>query len=164
MYGGIDSLTKTERLDDINGIMANIASRMANEAACLATSADFAKPRAQRMLFPHVDADDIPGEDEFEIRDNLVHLHERMLGETLHYDDPEIDRTYELFVDVREEGLSGIATGEYTTTMIAPCQAVNDPLTGEPFGTPIMEDPDYTIRAWMAVTTAMLGDFKFMFE
>lgn len=164
MYGGIDSLTKTERLDDINGIMANIAARMANEAACLATSADFAKPRVSRLLFPHVDPDDIPGEDDFEIRDNIVYLHERLLGETLHYDDPEIDRTYELFVDVREEGLSGIAAGEYSTTMIAPCQAVNDPRTGEPVDTPIMEDPDYTIRAWMAVTTAMLGDFKFMFE
>jgi hypothetical protein len=164
MYGGIDSVTKTVRLNDLNGVMANIAARMANETACLATAADFAKPQGDRLLFPHVDIGAVPGEGDFEIRDNLVYLHERLLGEVLPYDHAEIERSYQLFIDVREDGLSGIQAGEYPATMIAPCQAVNDPLTGEPFELPILDDPDYTIRAWMAVTTAMLGDFEFMFE
>jgi hypothetical protein len=164
MYGGIDSDTRTTRLDTVNGVMVNIVDRMANETACLATSADFAKPRADRFLFPHVDLDDLPGEDDFEVRDNIVYLHERLLGEVLTYDDPEVERTYQLFVDVRDEGLSGIASGEYATTLVTPCQRANDPVTGEPLAQPIIEDPNYNVRAWMAVTSAMLGDFKFVWE
>jgi hypothetical protein len=108
--------------------------------------------------------EDIPEVDEEAIRDNIVYLHERVLGETFAPNDAQIDATYDLFVDVREEGLSGIATGEYATALVEPCRAVNDPTTGEPLSIPIIEDPQYTVRAWMAVTAAMLGDYKFLFE
>ena len=164
MYGGIDSATTTERLSDLNGVMANIAERMANETACIATAADFSIEATERNLFPFVDIEDIPEVDEEAIRDNIVYLHERLLGETFAPNDKEIDATYELFVDVRADGLSGIAAGEYATTLVAPCQAVNDPATGEPLPLPIIEDPQYTVRAWMAVTSAMLADYKFLLE
>jgi nucleoside-diphosphate-sugar epimerase len=35
---------------------------------------------------------------------NIQHLHERILGEKLDIDDPEIDRTYQLFLETWKEG------------------------------------------------------------
>jgi hypothetical protein len=164
MYGGIDSEAVIERFGELNGVMANIADRMSNEVACLVTSQDFAKPASARLLFPYVEVDDLPGAGDDAIRDNIVFLHEQLLGETLAPDDPEIERTVALFHDVIADGQSGIAAAEYAATLIAPCRAVNDATTGEPFAVPVVDDPDYTVRAWMAVVSAMLGDFGFLYE
>jgi hypothetical protein len=111
-----------------------------------------------------VEVDDLPGAGDDAIRDNIVFLHEQLLGETLAPDDPEIERTVALFHDVIADGQSGIAAAEYAATLIAPCRAVNDATTGEPFAVPVVDDPDYTVRAWMAVVSAMLGDFGFLYE
>lgn len=164
MYGGIDSEAVVERFGELNGVMANIADRMSNEVACLVTSQEFAKATSQRILFPYVEPTDLPGTGDDAIRDNIVYLHEQLLGETLAPDDPEIDRTVALFEDVLADGQSGIAAAEYATQLIGPCRAVNDPTTGEPLSVPVIDDPDYTVRAWMAVVSAMLGDFGFIYE
>jgi hypothetical protein len=164
MYGGIDSDIVTQRLPELNGVMVNVAERMANEMACLAAGQDFARPAGDRLLFPEVEVADLPGVDDADIRANIVHLHARLLGETLAPDDPEIERTYELFVDVQGDGISGIAAAEYSPTLIMPCRATDDPNTGDPLAEQIVEDPDYTIRAWTAVVAAMLGDFRFLYE
>jgi hypothetical protein len=164
MYGGMDSEVVTERLGELNGVMANVAERMANEVACVATAADFALPATSRNLLPFVQIDSLPGTDEIAIRDNLVYLHERLLGETLDADDAEIDRSYGLLQDLLADGQSGVVAGDYPATLIAPCRAVNDAETGEPLEVPIVDDPDYTVRAWMGVISAMLGDYGFLYE
>ncbi len=164
MYGGIDSDTVVEPFESVNGVMTNIVTRMANEMACQATAADFAVPATERMLFPHVETSAIPGIDDAAIEANILYLHEQVLGERITVDDPRFEDTLFLFESVYEDGLSGLAEGVYPATLIAPCQQTTHPETGDPLEVPIVDDPDYTVRAWMAVVSAMLGDFQFIYE
>ena len=164
MYGGVNSDTVLEGYTEVNGVMSNIISRMANEMACRSTAADFAVAAEDRLLFPHVETSAIPGVDDDAIEANILYLHEHILGETITADDPRFQDTLFLFETVYEDGLSGIATGDYPATLIAPCQRTTHPETGDPLEVPIVDDPDYTVRAWMAVVSAMLGDFNFIYE
>jgi hypothetical protein len=169
-YGGIDSVSVTDRLTDMNGVMANVADRMANEMACTITAVDFTRPATERVLFPEVELGTLPGAPgaEAAIRANLVHMHDRLLGEALGPDDPEIDRSYGVFKAVWDDGQAGLLLPEspYPTALPTPCRATVDPVSGEaiPAEQQLTEDPDYTVRAWMAVTAYMLGDFRFLYE
>ena len=164
MYGGVNSDTVLEGYTQVNGVMSNIISRMANEMACRSTTADFAVAADDRLLFPHVETSAIPGVDDDAIEANILYLHEHILGETITATDPRFEDTRFLFESVYEDGLSGIASGDYPATLIAPCQQSTHPETGDPLELPIVDDPDYTVRAWMAVVSAMLGDFNFIYE
>lgn len=173
-YGGIDSDTVIERITEPNGIMANVAKRMGNEMSCLAVPQDFGKPPDDRIMFPFVEPNFEP-EDEngFEvpaaasaIRENIRHLHARMLGEYLDSNDPEINRTYELFLDVWKDGQAGLAAEDYDFNLPGPCQATSDYWTGEPYDEQraVVGDPNYTIRAWMAVMSYMMQNWAFLHE
>jgi hypothetical protein len=173
-YGGIDSDTIIERMTVPNGIMSNVADRMANEVACWNTARDFTKPAAVRNLFPYVEPGFEPEDSNgFEIpavteaiRANIQYLHWHLLGEELEIDDPEIDRTYALFLEVWRDGKRGIGLGEYQVGLPGDCQANTDFWSGQPLSDAdrITNDPDYTIRAWMAVMTYQLGDYRFLHE
>jgi len=154
--------------------MTSVADRMSNEVACWNTARDFTKPAAVRNLFPYVepgfepeDANgfEIPAVTE-SIRANLQYLHWHLLGEELEIDDPEIDRTYALFLEVWRDGKRGIGLGEYQVGLPGDCQANTDFWTDQPLSDAdrITNDPDYTIRAWMAVMTYLLGDYRFLHE
>lgn len=163
MYGGINSDSVTEGFEDVNGVMINVARRMANEMSCEATALDFSRPMDERVLFNYVTVDSIPGVDDDAIEANVRYLHERILGERLSVDDPAIADTVALFTHVYEDGVSGMALGEYPSTLLGRCQATVDPMT-DPLGMNVIEDPNYTVRAWSAVVAAMLGDFRFIYE
>ena len=173
-YGGIDSDTIIERMSDPNGIMASIAMRMANEVACWNTARDFTEAAAQRRLFPYVEPGFEPEDDNgFEIpavteaiRANIQHLHWHLLGEELELNDPEIDRTYALFLEVWRDGRRGLAVGEYEVQLPGPCQADVDFWSDQPLSgvESIENDPTYSIRAWMAVMTYLLSDYRFLHE
>lgn len=174
LYGGIDSLNAAQRLTDPNGIMTAVGWRMANEMSCKVTAYEFWRPQAERVLFPHVtmahvpDAetgDPIPGSIDA-IRKNIQHLHSRILGETLALDHPEIDRTYQLFYDTWKEGRAGLVDASIETNMDYQCWARIDWATGEALSDEerLFADPDYTIRAWRAVTAYLLSDYEFLYE
>lgn len=173
-YGGIDSDEVIERITEPNGIMSNVAKRMANEMACLSVGQDFAKPPEDRMMFPLVERDFSPEDaNGFEvpaaaqaIRANIQYLHQRLLGEYLDINDPEINRTYELFLEVWKDGQGGLASGEYDAAVPGPCQATFDYWTGEEYGEQraVVSDGNYTVRAWMAVTSYLLSDYRFLHE
>lgn len=173
-YGGIDSDTIVDRMTEPNGIMVNVAERMANEVACWGTARDFTRQTDQRLLFPFVDPGfepedgngfEIPGVTEA-IRANIQHLHWHLLGERLELDDPELDRAYGLFLEVWRDGKRGLALDEYGTGLPGSCQATRDFWSDEelPESQRITQDPNYTIRAWMAVITYMLSDYRFLHE
>jgi hypothetical protein len=173
-YGGIDSDTIVERMTVPNGIMSNVADRMANEVACWNTARDFTKPAAVRNLFPYVepgfepeDANgfEIPAVTEA-IRANIQYLHWHLLGEELELDNPEIDRTYALFLEVWRDGKRGIGLGEYQVNLPGECQANVEFWSDQPLSDAerITNDPNYTIRAWMAVMTYLLSDYRFLHE
>ena len=174
LYGGIDSDTITQRLPHMNGIMAGVANRMANEVACASTAWDFSRPADQRKLFPKVTLDHIPlgpTGDEIpdaiaDIKANIQHLHSQILGEELEVSDPEIERTYNLFLETWKEGSANVAAGTENEWLSWWCQARVDPNTQVdlPEAEKINTDKNYTIRAWMAVTTLLLSDYDFLYE
>ncbi len=168
-YGGIDSIQTTSRLTELNGVMANIAERMANEVSCQASPFDFTRPASERLLFPHVETtdllDDAAGREA--ILRNIIYLHEHLLSETLEENDPEIQRTFALFEGVYRDGHDDLLSENSTYPVALPsaCRATTDRITGEELGdASLTDDPDYTVRAWMAVVSYLLGDFAFLHE
>jgi hypothetical protein len=146
LYGGIDSVSITERMTEPNALAASIARRMSNDVSCLATARDFARPAGERFLFPAVETDVT---DEAAVRENLVHLHFQLLGERVEDGDPELERSYNLFQDVYND----YSSGDYGDGLPGRCQA--DGVNG---------DPNRTIRSWMAVVSYMLSSYKFLHE
>ena len=144
LYGGIDSMDVTVRTQEPTSVMSSIQERIANQAACSAVPADLAKATASRVMFPNVAVTDIPdnGTGTDRIKQNIVYLHKRILGEELSATDPEITRTYDLFVAVWNN-----TTG---TTVSADCGGA--------------ADTNRTIRSWMAVVSYLMMDYKFLFE
>jgi hypothetical protein len=174
LYGGIDSDSITQRLAHLNGIMAGVANRMANEMACGITAYDFTRAADKRTLFPKVTLEAVPlgpTGDEIpdaiaDIKANIQYLHERILGEKLELEDPEIERTYQLFLDTWKDGTANLAAGEEDPWLSWWCQARVDPNTQVelPEAERLGEDPNYTVRAWMAVITYLLSDYSFLYE
>jgi hypothetical protein len=177
-YGGINHDDVTTRIEEPNGIMANVATRMANEMACWTVAQDFSKDPTDRKMFPFVEIgfepEDVNG---FEvsgassaIKANIQYLHQRLLGEFVDLDDPEILRSYDLYLEVWKDGRDKLALapemGGYSPGLPGQCQAVNDPWTGEPLAPErqIVNDDTYTVRAWMAVLSYMLADYRFLHE
>ncbi|MEZ4384159.1 MAG: hypothetical protein R3A79_22690 [Nannocystaceae bacterium] len=174
LYGGIDSDAITTRLTSMSGLMAGVSARMANEVACGVTGWDFTKAPEERALFPFVDLDTMPetaGGDAIpgaqdDIRANIQYLHERVLGERLELDDPEIDRTYALFVDLWKAGYADVQGGAENDWLVWSCQGRADPASDYelPEGERINTDANYTVRAWMGVMIYLLSDYRFLYE
>ncbi len=174
LYGGIDSDTVVDRLRVPNGVMASVQWRMANEVACASTAWDFSRPANERHLFPYVAVTDVPEDVEGVqnpgaeplIRQNLQYLHQQVLGESLALDDPELNRTYQLFIDTWTEGRAAVEAMTENETLTYACRARVNPYTGVELTEPeqLNDDENYAIRAWSAVITYLLSDYKFLYE
>jgi|GEM_PF-152503 len=143
LYGGIDSDNVINRTTAVTRVMVGIQDRIANQASCVAVAADL---NGSRVLFPYVRITDVPdgGAGTASIWQNIQYLHKRLLGEVLPLDDPEIERTYQLFVDVRNL---------QETSIPGPCR-----------GGGSSTDSNGTVLPWMAVVTYLLSDYKFLHE
>lgn len=172
-YGGMNSDTVTQRITSPNGLMSSIALRMANEMSCRVVPREFASAAEARRLLPLVETSFVP-EDEngFEIpaavaaiKENIRHLHRRVLGEELAIDDPEIERTYQLFYDTWKEGYTLRVADGITRDLNYRCRGTRD-VNGEEVedSARVSRDENYAIRAWMAVVTYMLTDYRFLHE
>ncbi len=173
-YGGMDSNGVTTRITEPNGLMSSVAARMANEMTCRVVARDFVGEREGRRLFPYVEASyepfDVNG---FEvagaveaIKRNIQYMHRHLLGEQLDLNHPEIERTYNLFVETLQEGQAKREANEIGRDLDYSCQANNDPLTGDqlPDELRVYRDDRYVIRAWWAVLTYLINDYKFLHE
>ena len=167
LYGGIDSDEVTQRVSDSSGSSANIAKRMSMEVACASVPQDFSKPAGDRLMFPHVEENYGPGIGSpgalDALRANVQYLHEHLLGEVLEDDDPNVERTLNLWLDVFEEGQRGLAAEEYGTGLPAMCQATVD-ANGDPLDFPVTADENYIIRSWIATVAFLLTDYRFTHE
>jgi hypothetical protein len=174
LYGGIDSDDVTARLTQPNGVMANVAWRMANEVACQTTAWELSRPAAERKLLPYVSIEDAPEDEEgaaspeaiADIKKNLRYLHAHVLGEALEPGDPELERSYRLFFETWKEGGDKIASAEIGSSIPYACRARKNPFTDQdlPAEERLEQDPRYVVRAWMAVLTYLLADFGFLYE
>ena len=154
LYGGIDSITVTERNADPSGAMGAIQRLMANDMACYHVARDFRLEPAKRLLFPQIEPGDVPGEEPAnqKIRQAITHLHQRILGRDYAVDHSEIERTFKLFSgiisDAREQGRFEPRETYYCGGR-------------EEFKT---DDPHYTHRAWRGVVTYLLRQHEFLYE
>lgn len=170
-YGGIDSDNITSRITEPNGMMANIQLRMANEMACFTVAKDFTRPVEARKLFPHVEMNFTPEDDngfpipqaEEMIRRNIRYLHHRILGEVLTPGHSQEEESFQLFLAAWREGYQEIANDQASRDLHGACRATFDFDTQEelPGEARIERDPKYTVRAWMAVVTYLLADWRF---
>ncbi len=153
LYGGIDSITVTERNADPSGAMGAIQRILANDLSCNHVANDFRRPATERLLFPSIEPEDVPGEQASneKVLDTIIYLHQRVLGQEVTRDQPEVQRTYQLFCNVIQQAqASGFEKRETYF-----CGGREDFKT---------DDPHYTIRAWRAVMTYLLRQHAFLYE
>ena len=152
LYGGIDSKAVTERIADPSGAMGAIQRMMANEIACKNVGLDFMLDPENRKLFPGIEPDAVPGDDEAKIRAAIVHLHSHILGRLDSADNPEVDRSYALFTAIINDAKEHKRRDQRD---IYHCRDSADKR---------VDDPHYTIRAWRAVVTYLLRQHDFLYE
>jgi Ca2+-binding RTX toxin-like protein len=165
-YGGIDSDLVTQRVTEPNGVMASLAQRMAYEVACSAVPYDFSKASNQRLLFPGIDRNVVVDSGSDQVREAVRHLHAQILGESLAANDAEIDATMVVLAEAYNLGRDGLSTGSVPEDLADPCRLNNDRMTGDslPNDRRINQDPDYTVRAWMAAVSYLLSDYRYLYE
>jgi len=163
-YGGIDSDLVTQRVTEPNGVMASLAQRMAYEVACSAVPYDFSKPPNQRVLFPYIDRDTLLSESSDQVRDNVRHLHSRLLGEDV--SDEELNATIGVLMEAYSLGRQGLSDGSVSEDLVDQCRLNRDRNTDAelPQDRRINRDSEYTIRAWMAAVSYLLGDYRYLYE
>jgi mono/diheme cytochrome c family protein len=175
LYGGIDSDQVTKRITQPNGLMVAVQQRMATELSCNVIARDFFKPRDSRLLFPQVarstmpqdeDGIDVPSNIDA-IKTNIQHLHWHLLGEQLDLNHEEINTSYQLFYDVWSQG-NVLLDEDYDKHRSLPsnCRLYYDPETEERLSSrkEISQDTQYTLRAWMAVLSYLIADYRFVYE
>lgn len=184
MFGGIDSDSVIERIENPSGLMVAMQERMAVEMACRATAFDFTKTRTEtinkRRLFRNVSQETAPYDiDGVELPDNVLaikkniqYLHNIFLSEDLSIDHPEIEATYQLFLSTWQAGQAmkenpSNFTPKPSTHLPWTCRARwdrennNKDLVEEIH---IDRDENYVIRSWMAVITYLLSDYRYIYE
>jgi hypothetical protein len=155
LYGGINSKSVTERMSDPSGAMGAIQRIMANDVACRNVVLDFSRKPRERLLFPNIEPDVVPGDkpdSEAKIREAIVHLHQHLLGQKHTAYHPEVERTYKLF--------AGIIVEARATKGLDKRESYH---CGRIEGRRI-EDPNYTLRAWRGVVTYLLRQHDFLYE
>ena len=165
IYGGIDSFVVTQRLTEPNGLMVAVQERMGNELACYAVPNDFLTAAEQRLLMPFVETTTQPtsSANQVAIMQNIQHLHSHLLAEDLAIDDPELQLTYQLFISTLEAGQAAVGSTEDGNLPFL-CRRTNDLLTGDDLASPLTTDPNYVIRAWIAVAAYLMSDYRFVYE
>ena len=173
LYGGINSNSITNRVSDLNGVMANVQMRMAIEMSCYPVSLDFYTAANERKLFPLVEKDLEPIDTVSiqQVRDNIVYLYKHILGETHASDSLEVERAYQLFYQSYVDGKARVDSGDASDRLNGACRVQRDPVTNQSLWDADRRDTDlvyydnaYVIRAWSAVITYMLSDFKFLYQ
>jgi len=183
LYGGIHPTSSAVRLTQINTLMAAVASAMAREMGCRIPAWEFSKPLDERLVLTKAKAETIPLDTysdglkpnplgENAIRENLAYLHQQLLGEFVSPHSPEVNISYELFVEAWKERASGnTALGTSKRINFWNCEgrwnlnkANSDNSRVELTEGRVTEDLNSTIYAWQAVLTYLLMDFRFIHE
>ena len=155
LYGGIDSKEVTERAVDPSGAMGAIQRTLANDVACRNVALDFSRNKMDRILFPNIDPDAMPGisaATDNDIRAAIVHLHQHVLGRDDTEESTEVGRTFDLFSGVISDAQQ---SGRFDKRETWSCrQGLEKPVP----------DPHYTVRAWRAVVTYLIRQHEFLYE
>ena len=125
-----------------------------NDMACINVGRDFHRPAAERILFAGIEASVVPGDDasDQQIRETIVRLHDKLLGQQRPLHHPEIERTFQLFTGIISDAK---AQPNYEPRETYFCGGRED------FH---VDDPHYTVRAWRGVVTCLLRQHEFLYE
>ena len=186
IMGGIDSSVDVTREAHSNALINKESLELARELGLYAAVHDLARPAASRLLFPCMDANspcvDVTTTPEspsaiLQIRANIQYLHMMVLGEDLDPSDPEIEFTYQVFLQSWNDSVAEARRGSTTTSLPLSFQYVaydpqgNGPsnIHGPPGGllpaaSAVTLDPDYTMRAWGTTLAYLLSDFHFLYD
>ncbi len=155
-YGGIDSDGVTQRATEMTALMSTVVEAQPLQLGCVLVAVEFNTPRAQRRLFTTVGKDDVS---EDLIREQLVVLHEKFLGEEVSVTDPQIDIAYALFTETRAERMTkGFDTRLNGTDEACPFQFI-----------PVAEsldltDPEHTLNTWVSMMIYYMTDFRYVYD
>jgi len=155
LYGGIDSKEVTQRAVAPSGAMGAIQRTLANDVACRNVALDFSRKKPDRILFPNIDPDAVPGKSaatDAKIRATIVHLHQHVLGRDDAETSTEVARTFDLFAGVISDAQESGGFDERETWSCR--QGLEKPVP----------DPHYTVRAWRAVVTYLIRQHEFLYE
>jgi hypothetical protein len=141
LYGGINSGDVIIRTAEPTALMDGIQERVSNQVSCERVATDLYN---DGPLFPNVDETVTPDTDATAIRENIRHLHRYLLGEDLEPGNPELDHSYQLFLDTRAVGATAIPSR---------CRGGGG-----------ATDTNGTVVPWMAVVSYLLNDYRFFYE
>ena len=185
IMGGIDSSVDVTREAHSNALINKESLEMGRELGLYAVVHDLARLPTARLLFPCVDANSpcISASTTPEsalgiqqIHDNIRHLHLTVLGEDLDPADPEIEFTYQVFLQSWNDSVGNARLGsltylpeafqytEYDTQGVGPGNIQGTASTALPESVTIRSDPDYTMRAWGTAVAYLLSDFHFLYD
>ena len=185
LYGGIDSDGITERARDLTSVMAGVAKRHAVQVGCPVVLRDlYLVSDTERRLFGGIAATETGAA---AIKAKLVELHEMLLGVRVAADSADVEAAYQLFVDVSQRrGGAGNNRFEWWRCSFSHdhyyFQGILDDVLErhenedgwwwhqmdwdrvEPFmNSRNLADPNRAARAWVAVLTAMLMDYRYLY-
>ena len=185
LYGGIDSDGITERARDLTSVMAGVAKRHAVQVGCPVVLRDFyLVSDTERRLFGGIAATETGAA---AVKAKLVELHEMLLGVRVAADSADVEAAYQLFVDVsqRRRG-AGNSRFEWWRCSFSHDHyyfrgILDDALERhenedgwwwhqmdwdrvDPFmNSRNLADPNRAAQAWVAVLTAMLMDYRYLY-
>lgn len=146
-YSNWNGNDRTEWQRAITTMQTTVLDRLATTQSCNIAMTDFNKAQASRLLFPNVTMADMPdgAAGEAAIVANIRYLHKHLWKEDVAANDPEVQRTLNLFKAV------------WNDRATAPVRPTNCAYNAG-------NDANYTGRAWAMVVAYMIGDAKFIFE
>ena len=164
LFGGIDSDTVVKRADSLNTLMYAVAGRMSHEMVCRAVINEFEQPRASRTLFTLVDMTDTPANASAAVRAQINALIARLWGDPLTDLSVEQNSAYNLFQEVWADRVANAPS-----TWLYHNDTQNDAedefcLLEWDNESALRQDPNHTLRSWMAVLTYLLSDFRLLYE
>ncbi len=168
MFGGTDWDSTPQRYREPNPIAVRIAMRTGNEVACLAVPQDFSiKDPGARKLFKNVTPQTLPeGGGDVLIKKEIRRLHRLLLNEDLPEGHAELEETYRLWTGARSASIAAKAGTRVPTRCRAAASFTPDPRAPYPDAAHdlIDEDPNHTVRAWMAVVAYLMSDARFFLQ
>ena len=145
-YGGFDTGGLIDRNTKLTMLMGLIVERMSFELSCSIVADDFKKEANQRTLFANIDLAETEASNEVAVRETLVNLHKRFLGEDETIYSREINASYQLFVDVRAN------------------KDVKDSGVDSVCDNTVKQDTNYSGQSWSAIVQYLLTDPSFIYE
>jgi len=158
-YGGIDSDGVTSRATAMTALMSTVVEAQPLQMGCVLVGIEFQFPQANRLIFTEVNKSQHEGNAEQAVRAQLVHMHERFLGETLAPDHPEIDRALQLFTQTRLERIQLGYPAKLNGSSQESCPFQIIDTTGWD-----ISDPAHTLNTWISMLIYYMTDYRYVYE